>query len=368
MEQKDTTVSTFVMPEVEHAITVLGTELNDEMPVKAKQAAQRTDEQTPTEYKIKVSDPVQAKCQEAIDYVKQQGQMQSNFYNAKEFEEQAGKQCDAWQYDYNYKEQLLKPLQKKVKQLMHDPSKRKLVFWFLIACITVGVADGALAFYSFRQTYSMVMALITSFAIGMAISISHIAYTGWIRQAKTRIEKWIKIIAVLIVAFLFFFFMSNMRVDALNSVVDTAVITPATPTTNHYDRWAICIVSFTLFSVIFALALRLWRSKQEIQQEEEYKKLLSEIAQLEQQMGALQKNVQDLSAKVAKQKQDVRKLHDYMHFSFKRIRAIGQNACNLYKKIYAEFRNSMPDFFAADTTLVLDETYTLFETENKQIV
>lgn len=367
MEHNNNSVSKLTIPEVEQSITALDATLTDEIPLKARQAAQRTSELTAAEFKIKVSDPIQAKCQETMDYVKQQVQIQSNFFNAKEFEENAARQCVAWQYEYNYKEQLLKPLQKKARQLMHDPLRRKHAFRFLLVCIAVGIADGSLAFYSFRRSYTLVMALVTSFAIGAAIAIAHIAYADWIKQAKSSIERWMKIVAVLSVAFVFFYFMANMRVEALNSVVNTTVIEPTTQTGNVYDRWAICIVSFTLFSVIFALSLRLWRSKQELQQEEEYKKLHSEIAQLEKQMGDLQVNIKALTEKVSHRKQDVRKLHDCMLFSFKRIRSIGLHACNAYKKIYAEFRASMPDFFAADVVLNLDESYTIFETEKNRL-
>jgi hypothetical protein len=364
METNIIAINTFTLPAVENAITKLDTDLTEDIALDAKHKAQRETEMTYAEFKVSVVDPTESKCQDTINFVRQQGMAWAHLVNTKEFEQQTAKECEQLQIQCNEKERKLYPLEKQKHLLIHGSLKNKKGWLFMPIAFTVGLADGTLAYFSFRHSYSTSMAFITAGAIAVIISCTHFAYAPWIKQTKNAIQRWCKIGAVSAVGFGFFYWIANLRVQAMNNIINLDPLSTNQTMAATLSHWAVCIISFVLFGCVVALSLTFWKSKDQRLKEQEYKKVCAEIAKLTSEMQALKTKNEELQEKVRAQKNAIRLLYNYLKESIRRIKTIGDKACKEFKRVYAQFRIRIPDFFVDNADLFFDEDLDLFEPQN----
>lgn len=368
MQTNITTINSITIPEVETAIIALDSELNEEIALDAKHKAQREASITNPEFKVTVTDVIHSKCQATMDFVKQQVLIWAHLFNAKEFEQHVIQQCEQLQFQYDEKERILGLMEKRKNSLAPDFFKIKYGRYFIVGAIAVGLADGILAYASFRHFYPILLAAVTAFVVATAISSTHFAYTPWIKKSKTHVQKWSKIIFVLAFAFVFFYWLSNLRVAAMANTIDINVAsTNIQASATLLSHWAVCIVSFGLFFCVFALSFVFWRSEEERSQHQAYKNACWELEQTKSHLQSLKTQKEALQAQARQQKIDVRLLYNYLKESVHRIKTIGYTACRGFKKVYCRFRTNIPDFFADDVEFVFDDDIHLSEPENQQL-
>jgi hypothetical protein len=361
MQSKTIVITSFSHPAVEAHIANLDAELTDFPKLQGKEDAQKEAVLTETLFSIKVTDHIRAKVQAVIDFIKHTLLVTSMVFDAVEIDREAQKKVQEINNETNDRLHHRASLKRKRDSIIIDPLKKKYGKWLMFVALFVGAGDAALAFGSFRHgAYSFFQALLTSLAIGAVISVSHLLYAKWIKQAKTTVQRRFRIFLILSIAFIFFAWIGNLRAQAANNTVSISLDGNNVSAVNspHLNGWAIAIISFILFAVVLFLSLFLWKSKEERLKEQEQEKLAREIAVIDTEITAMEKQKVDIVNKAAIQKSEARKVFDYATNSIKRSKNIGKNAVSTYKQVYARFHHDIvPPFFGQPCDLSYDESF-----------
>lgn len=361
MEKTITSTRTFSHPEVEAHFNQAESELKDFVTVQAKEDAKGEVELSETLFHIKVAMPVHNAVQTLIDHIRKILLPTSLVFDAVEIDNAARKKVQTKEREKNdqllYKASLIR----KLKEITIDPLKKKYRKILLIVAGLVGAGDAALAYSSFRYGgYSIPMALLTSVAIGSVIAVSHLLYAGWIKRAGTPLQRTGRISLILLIGFIFFSWIGNIRANSANSTVSIALDgnTVSALSTPHLNGWAVAVISFILFVAILFLSLLFWRSKKERLDEEEYDRLEKEIAESETTIATLEKEIEQIVAAAIIQKSEARAVYDYATASIRKAKHIGRSAIILYKQTYARFHNDVvPSFFSDTNEQPYDESF-----------
>lgn len=371
MENTIITHNAFSIPVVENTIDSLQTELQEFATTQGRQDGQKQDDIPLDTFKITVKSYIKTKGQEAIDIIRQAVLVAAQVIHIKELEQIAENDCTKKQSIIHDKEHQLIALQRVKKTLTPDPFKATYAKWLLPFAIFVGLADGATAYGAFRNaSYSTVLAFLTSAAITLVISVSHIVYVPWIKGSKSKLSRRLKTGIVLIVAFLFFFWISSLRASGLNNNLNIAIQPLGTSSTDippFISPWIICGISFVLFTGILLFALALWQGTEERMQAAKYGEVCRKICRLETDIKSLQSEISASQNSIAIQKRDARLAFDYVYKSITRVKHICEAAIASYKQHYARFHQTVPSFFTFQPELQYDDSLQLFETEKREV-
>lgn len=357
-------------PDVENYLFNTEIELKDFATIQGKQDGNKELEINELLFQVKVLDYVQSQIQSGIDYLRQKLIPAAKIVAVKEFEISSIKLLKKKQLEIDYNEQQLSQQNRKKKLFAPDPLKLKWRKWILFIAILVGIADGALAYKSFRGgMYSTLLSFISAIAIAGVISVSHLAYAGWIKNAPNEFKKRIRMTIILAVAFTFFAWVSDLRAQSINNIVSIAtesnnVLIKTSP---HISSWAICVISFVLFTAVFFLSLLFWRNKEERIKEYEYENLCKEIHRTETSIQKLNQEIEKIELNVHAEKKLARDCFDYSKKSIQRVKNIGEAAISLYKLTYARFHSNLPLFFQKKVQLVYEDSLHFFETQNEEV-
>lgn len=351
----------FTHPAIEKFIADTKAELNDYCQLQGKEDAMRDAQLSEQLFKIKIKDFVHSRTQLTIDFIRNTLLVTSKVFDAAEVERKAPQKMQEKNNEINNRRHLWHSLKRKLQTFNVDQFKRKFGSWLIPFAIIVGLADGALANAGFRHGgYTIMQALLASFAIAFAISVSHFFYTVWIKKAKTEATRILRTIMVLIFALIFFYWLGNLRAAAANEIVNISLDgnNETTATGPNLNDWAIAGISFVLFSAVFFLSLLLYRSKEERLLEQEYDKVKNELLSTEQEIKRLEKERDEIEINAALQKSESRKIFDYATSSIRKCKNIGIDAVNVYKQMYTRFHNDIiPAFFSEPINFTYDESF-----------
>jgi outer membrane murein-binding lipoprotein Lpp len=366
MNTKQITIYEYSLPAVEAEIDKLSIELTEDFaPVEAKHDAQREQMITETELQVKLYRRVQTRVQLGIDKGRNLILPATSFFNAKDAEESAKKQCAEKDLQINHCEQQLGPLKRKLTGYTPDPFKEKYGSWLLPVAYGGGAIDCGVGYIGLRNaSYPFLLAVAAAIAIGAIISISHIAYCPWIKKASTTTQRNVRALVVLSIALLFFAVLSNLRADAATQVVSlndgsSDILVQSAP---HISKWAVLLISFTLFCVVFFFSLLVWKSKEERQQELEHHKLSKSVTELTTQVSTLKAEIEAINNKVQIEKNEARACHEYLNDVIERMKHVGENAIAIYKHVYAKYHQSVPAFFESSPLIVYEDSFITTQT------
>ncbi len=361
METKIMTTTTFTHPAVEAHIANLDAELIDFTQQQAKEDAQHEAELTESIFSIKVRNPVQSRVQQGIDFIRSTLLPTSKMFEAKEAEKAALEKVQDLTNEINDMQHKLLALKRKQNSTVLDLVKVKYRKWFIIIAVFAGVADGTLAYTSFRRgSYEVFLAAIASLAIATIIAVSHFFLTKWIKANTTNKQQFFRVLITLAVAFIFFSFIGNLRADAHNDLVNIALDgnTVSLVSVPYINGWAVAIISFVLFVAVILFSLVLWRSKTERLREEEYNKLSLEIKDAVKKITALENAKSQLEHNLIRQRGEARRCFDYAINAIRRCKTMAKNSITNYKLVYARFRNNViPPFFETPCDFSFDESF-----------
>lgn len=361
MKQITTTHTTYSHPEVEKAINDLHHHLNGISTVEVKEDAQYL--LTEEKFKIKVVDVVHALGQKAMNSIKSLLQVPALVTSTTEKEQVERSRIRALHTGISDKLIKANTCKREAEAIHIDERKKKYSGFVNPVAFVCGTGDAVMAYLALSQSYSPLMATISAVAIGLAIAVSHFAYTPWIKQAGTFRAAVIRSSVVLLTALGLFAFLSNFRADALNNLLpsfsdtNTIVTVAATPV----NGWAVCGISYTLFLVVFFLSLVLHRTKEERMADERKQKLLKEYKQLQKGIEHDSAEIKEIENKIIEQKAFARSVHAYAVTSIIKCRISCMNAIVEYKKNFIRHSlNPIPDFFSHKHDLLFDEDLHLF--------
>lgn len=370
MENRIINHNTFSIPVVENTINSLQIELEGFATTQGRQDGQKKDEIASHTFDITIKSYIKAKGQEAIDIIRQAVLVAGQVLHIKELEQIAENDRVKKQSIIHDKEHQLVALQRVKKSIIPDPFKLKYSVWLLPLSMFVGSADGTMTYPGLRSaSYSTILALIASVAIALSISSSHIFYAPWVMHSKNKLLRILKISVILAVAFLFFFWISNIRAEGINNGINITVpeYGDQIDSSPHISQWAICGISFALFTVILFFSLLVWRSREERLRDAKYLKTCGDINKLESEIRILQKEITDTQNSILIQKRDARIAYDYVKKSIQRTKNICEAAITTYTQNYARYHNTVPNFFTDTPGLQYDENLQLFEPEKHEV-
>lgn len=367
---KQITHLTFSIPAIEFLLKDLYAELQDFAQTQGRQDGQKDVDITEPSFQIKISDYIRSRGQHVIDFIKQTVLVASQVLHVRELEQTAKHACEQIQLTIDDKEHQLVALERAKKSFVQDLFKLKYAKWLLPLAIFVGGADGVLAYAGFRSaSYSTMQAFIASMAITLIIATSHILYAPWVFQSKNKWQRSLKIGGILTAAFLFFYWISNIRAEGINNTINLTVSASnmqveAAP---HISQWAICGISFALFAVILFSSLLVWRSREERLCDAKYQKICADINRLKNEMQGLEKEIADTKNRILAQKRDTRIAYDYVRKAIQRTKHICDGAIATYKQTYVRFHQTVPVFLTNTPELQYDENLQLFEPEKQEV-
>lgn len=361
MKQITTTHSSYSHPEVEKAINDLNHHLNGISTVEVREDAHY--ELPEEKFKIKVVDVVHTMGQKAMNTIKSLLQVPALVTSTTE-KEQVERSCIRTLHT-GISDKLIKAnsCKREAESIHIDERKKRYNRFVNPVAFVCGTGDAVMAYLALSQSYSPLMATISAVAIGLAIAVSHFAYTPWIKQSTTLQSTMVRSGVVLLIALATFAFLSNLRADALNTLLpsfsdtNTIVTVAATPV----NGWAVCGISYTLFLVVFFLSLVLYRTKEEHMADQRKQKLLKEYTQLQEEIENDSAEIKEMENKIIEQKASARSVHAYAVTSLTKCRIACMNAIVEYKKNFIRHSlNRMPDFFSHKHELLFDEDLHLF--------
>ena len=361
MKQIVTTHTTYSHPEVEKVISDLNHQLNGISTVEVKEDAHYL--LSEEKLKIKVTDVMQALGQKAMNAIKSVLQVPALITSTTEKEQVERSRVRALHTGISDKLIKANTCKREAETIHIDERKKRYNRFVNPVALVCGTGDGVMAYLALSQSYSPVMAIISAIAIGLAIAVSHFAYTPWIKHAKTLPATIIRSSVVLLIAFGLFAFLSNIRADAFNTLLpsfsdtNTIVTVASTPV----NGWAVCGISYTLFLVVFFLSIVLHRTKEERVADERKQKLMKEYKQLQNEIENDSAKIKEIENKIIEQKAFARGVHAYAVTSIAKCHISCMNALVEYKKNFIRHSlNPMPEFFAKNHELLFDEDLHLF--------
>lgn len=372
MSNEIITYKTFSIPGIENRISQLQEELTDFVQTQGRQDGQKEEEIYEALYKIQVKDHIQSKGQEHIDFVIQNVLVASQVIHTRDIEQSANHACVQKQQLINEHEHQIQALKRKLKSCTPEHFKTKLAKWLMPVAIFIGLADAVMAYIGFRSaSYPTLLALISSAAIAVVIIISHLLYATWIMQTPEKKKKLIKTTIVLLVASAFFYWISVIRangINAANSLHEQIIAGTVTLDSAPYiSIWAICAISVVMFAVVLFFSLMVWRSKEERIQEQQYRKIQTEIINLGALNNKLKEEILKSQSDLIQKKHEARVMYDYVRKTIQRIKHICEASIALYKQTYARFSTSLPSFFMYSDPLEFDENIQLSQPEKQSI-
>jgi hypothetical protein len=368
MKQIITNTPSINFPAIEATLTKFNGDMIDFATLRGCEDGERKDLITEPLFNVHVVEPITHKGQEVIDEIKRVALPASRIVDAKLIDDAAEKETHIINTEIN--DRLLKKgaLIRQREALDIDPLKKKYGFILMPIALFLGLCDGMLAYTGLKNGYPNLLAMGIALGIAIAISISHLGYCGWIHKSKTPLIRFAKITAILISAFILFAIVGNMRASVVNNPFNIGVPGDTISATNtyHISGWAICAVSFILFSVVMALSLILWKSKKERKDEEVYRQLTEQISKLDNEIKVLTKKKEETRLHADAQKREARAIFDYVTNAIKKCKNICLAAISTYKSVYARYHfNVVPDFFSNPIELSFDDSLHLITTEKK---
>lgn len=364
MENKSLTIHSVYIPEVEALVTKLKKDYEEFNNIEPKFLAERPGFLTPTEARVCIYDPMQAKAQHSMDEIAKWMQVRAQFYTTKDNEQSSADEHVKLGIQKQEMQRQLPALKQQKEASEFDDSKMKPWRLFNIIAPLAALADGATAYTPIRNVYSVLPSLLICGVIGGAIGTSHHAYVPWIKKAKGRLEKWAKISAILIIAGTFFYYIGSLRATAAGATIS---IDPQYQqhTVTAVSPLAIAVISLVLFVVVFALAMHFYVSKEDKEHITTSKKAAAALQTHESQIQAIELKQQKLKDDLLQQRARIRQLNDYYRAVIVNIKSIAESARKDFKRIYAQFKLEIPDFFAHDEPLQFNDHLNLFSEQSK---
>lgn len=358
METKSLSINSVYIPEIETLLGNLKTDYQEFNKIEPKILAEKPGLVTPTQVEVCMNSPIHTKGQQVINEVAKRAQIRAQFFNAKDSEQQAADEHAKLGMQKQEKQRQTQALQQEKERTNCDATKLKHWQWVCIGALIAGCADAATAYGPIRNVYAVLPAVLICLVIALAVGMAHHAYVPWIKSAKTRLEKWLKISAVCSLAGTFFFYIATLRASA--AVAQVSVDPTYHQTATTISALAIAVVSYVLFEVVFALAMRFYVSKEERQKIEDGKKAAATLQAHEEEIKAIEAKQEKLKADTLKRRADIRQLNDYYRYIIASVKTLAEGARKDFKHIYGQYKHDLPEFFLRDEPFVFDEHTNLF--------
>jgi hypothetical protein len=336
----------------------------------AQEWGERKEDMTEMTYRTVFFTPAQQLVQSAIDRIRKHVALTGIVYNVQQLELSVKSKIEVIGKTIVEKRELLDGLIRKRKALAIIPTDLQKLqrFHWLTWCL--GAADGCLASTAFLAAgYGLFSSVVTGLAIALAIGYSHRFYTGWIMTAATKPAQYRRGCTVLTVAAVFFSLIGFLRSAAIQNVPDIALQDEYATSTHvpPFIGWIIAAVSWVLFAVVFLMALKVWRSKEQEAADDKYSKLTNQINACESEINALKQEQENLATTLAIQKIEAVERAAYLKASIKQCCNVARESAANFKRLYARFHGSIPDHFSDPVNMQFDEGLHIVNEQNENL-
>jgi hypothetical protein len=364
MESTQIALVGIFIQEVETEVISLASDYKEFNKIEPKLHAERGRLMTPTDGKILVDAPIEAKAQHALDAIAKKLQVRALFHNTRDNEQSAGEEHIKLGIQKQEKQRQTPALKQQKEVLECDDSKLKPWRIVCIGAAIGAVGDAVTTYAPVRTVYPVLPALIICATTALAIGTSHHAYLPWIKRSKTKLQSWVKIGVVLCIAACFFLYVASLRTAATNSNID---IDPAyhQQLTTSVSPLAIGVISFILFVVVFALTSHFYVSKEEKDQIVAGRKAAADLIEHEAEIQAIHARQERLKAELLKQRAHIRQLNDYHRATVATIKSLAESARKDFQRIYSQYRSETPEFFAHNEPLQFNDHLNQFSEQQK---
>jgi hypothetical protein len=349
--EKNIIVYRYQNEHVESIKKVLRKELVDYATIQALHDGQRKEQITENEFRSLGIGPVETRTQLAMDEIKKVLNVAEKITNTKQAEADALVRADQVQKEINLLAHQRNSQVREKESLPLCRSKSNLVLWLGIIALVLGVIEGGISYESFKVAFPFSQALLMAVATGFVVGVSH-PFGDWAAKAKTSMLRNRRIISILSAAAVFFAFFAFLRANAAASFVSVTVDGDnSTPPNLFLNAISFFIISLLLFTSGLFLAIIFYKSTTEKENEQKHAAIDKAIAQLDNKLATLKKELKELPEKVTAQKEEARILFYYLEQSIQECKSIANAAIAEYKKSFAQQRDIVPDFFTSPVLL-----------------
>lgn len=251
-------------------------------------------------------------------------------------------------YDMEHK---IKQLEGKKKELKPDLKKRLLRRCVHVVISFIAGAEGYFTYEALRYaSFPLFAAVVTASAVALGIGFGTHFFAGYILKAKTKLQRIIRYILLLVPSAIFFYVIGHLRADAYNNIINLSLAPNDVmlPPTGGISTWNITLFSYIIFVLSLFFSIWVYKSKEERDKEKEYEAVCDEIAQCEKSMKSIQAEINQ-SAKEAQQKgAEALERYEYAVATEKRLQAVAKQALYAFIEKNMRFRTDgiCPDCFS----------------------
>lgn len=253
-------------------------------------------------------------------------------------------------------EHKLWPIREKQKQLMLGRMKRKSLQWVIAIITIIGVCDGWFAYGAFRAAIiPKVDSIILAIIVALVISATHFL-VEFIQKARTDVQRMAYYVIILALAFVFFYRIGQLRVDAYNSAIKYAFgLNPQiieTSLSGGVTGWGITISSSLLFLFALLLSIHFRKTDEERIREGEFDQISQEVNTLITKMQDTEAKIETFQKEASEEASLAISKYEYAIATENQIQAIARYLIEVYKRSNLRHRNDglCPSIFSDPPT------------------
>lgn len=325
-------------------------ELASHAALEAKQNAGLNMPVTETDLRAYIMNSVETKVQALITKTQERFLPVSGIAVAQAIQTEADTKVQKLDAGINDAEHKVRLLEEEKKGRIPDLSKRKIRRLVYLFAVLVGITDGIMAYDSLRfASMSRVAAFISSVGIAAAIVAAIHIMGGYIARATTKRAKLTRFALVLAVAFIGFYFLNDLRASGYNEAARLSTNPDAqTEITSHISPLTLTFISFILFAVVLAFAVKYAKTDEQRKAEQDYDLLQNQIIALTNNIQKHKADITVIRAEASQKTAEALGLFEYAQSVEQRLLSIAKQTMNIYAENNLRHRTDklVPEFFA----------------------
>jgi len=346
-----TTRFKYVNPDQEKHLNDFQNELIGHCQVEGKNTGLTETLKTEAQLRAFIMNHAEAKTQSEIDLNHQLNTPVSGMVIANKAQSDAREKINPLRASLTENEHQLKQLELQKKECSPDKQKRILRICVYVGACIIAIAEGDFGYEAFRAALiPKIPAIFTAFGIAVAVGFGSHFLGGYIKKAKTKLQRFLRYSVVLIPAFLGFYVIGNLRSNAYNEAVNltSRVKGISLPTAGNVSAWSITIISFLLFLTALLFSIRVYKTEEERQKDQVYDRVSKEIKSILSKSKIAQNTIDEIQKEANEKVEEALARYEYALAIENRLQAIARHGIEAFKSANLRYRTDgiVPEFFS----------------------
>lgn len=351
---KTFTTRYFVNPELELKIEKLESELNSFAEVQGRHNGIENKPESEEEFKILALNKIESQVKHYIEELNASNQASTGMVLAQKLDQDAKDKKQPLTGKLNDIEHDAKKFEEQ-KRFLRPSKKEQLMLWLVYTGLfLIALSEGYFAYEACRNSgLSFKLSLVSFFAVFITVGLVTHVVVSYIKRLEQRKHKIIALIGVSIIAFIGFYFLGTLRVDAYSTAQNMNLsVSDHKPFSTGISGFKLTIISFILFEAGLLLSFFYGKSKDQKDRDREYDKVCRSLYGCRKQMKALSSQIKAIEKDTHEKTEAALLKYEYIVFTKKRLGAMASHVAQKYIETNIRHRTdrSIPPFFTHPPT------------------